>query len=493
MEKLNLEKLKNPQTFEKITQEVKECERFNFIGKDNLKAFQIFLSIDEVLEKHPEFQNENPELFKKYSDLRTYLKFHVLNFLHNDNDIFELYKKHFKDALAKNIDFESWLKLKTSLIGLPFRDDFLVKILASIKKNQQKIGLKNITISNKEVQPTIQNWIKDYEYIAEPGLHTLVERNNYFFHSKNIRNLNEDEKKQLKQLLQFYDKLHLKVTDIGGIGSYPVEMYNIDLKKPVAIEEYTTKEQQKINKSIQEPAGTIRPIPFPTKKTEEREKILAENKKEAEKAMQGAVDIEKLEAQEPTNKFIASLKRIGKPRKKEIEKESFKLEKKQPKIIKAIPAKEITKEIEKPKIELVPEKKLEPKIAPKPVEPEIPLKTFHKEKAQIITPAKPVSKELNKIQNITLADFKNLGQNAKQSAQALLTKIRNIAKTHDERAIARENFQKSPLYKLYQAMENQSASEKKSISQIASDRQKQNTEFLTEDEYIAVKSVSKLI
>ncbi|MDD3887943.1 MAG: hypothetical protein PHN19_04160 [Patescibacteria group bacterium] len=470
MEKLTKQKLVDYQTYTKILKQIQQCANFFFSGDDAKKAFQIYLSIHDALEKNPSFQEENPEMYQKYHHIMIYLKFNVLDFLYDNNDILDLFQKHTKDALVRKIDLEKSIRSAVNLIQLPFRDDFLTKILASIKKNQQKIGTKNIILGSTEVQPTIQNWIKDYEYTSEPGIHSLVERNSYFIHSQNIRKLNEAEKKQVKILLQFYDKLHLKVTDVGGLGSYPIEMYDIKLKKPVAVEDFTTKELQKVNKSVNESAGTVRSIPFPTPKTEKREKILAENKKMAEQAMKGAIDIKKLEAEEPANKFIASLKNIGKPKKaKKIESEA--------KVIKALPEKQVVREITKPKVEEMPNP---------------PAKVFHKEH-KVLTPTKPVSKEINKIQNISIVDFKKLGATAKEAAQALLTKIREVAKTHDERKIAQENFMKSPLFKLYEAMENQSSSEKKSISQIGEDRKKQGTEFLTEDEYIAVKSISKLI
>ncbi len=471
MLKIDPNNLKNPQEFEKISKEAQECDHFNYVGEYGVRSYQTMLAIDEALEKNPQFKNEDQELYKKYCDLSLYLKFHNLERLPEDNNVLELLEKNFCDALKKNLNLEEWLRAKVMMIGLPFRNEFLEKTLSAIKKNLQKIGTKNIIISNKEVEPTIQNWIKDYEYTSEPGIHSLLERNDYFIHSKNVRNLNEDEKKQIKMLLQLYDKLHLKVTDIGGLGSYPPSMYGIDLKKPVAVEDFTTKELQKVNKSVQESAGTVHPIPFPTSKTEKREKMLAENKKEAEKAMQGAVDIKKLEAQEPGNKFITSLKKIGKPRKK-----NEKIKTAETKVIKAVPEKEVVEEISKPETEL----------------PNPPKKVFHKEH-KVLTSSKPVSAEISKIKNINLLEFKKLGATAKQAAQVLLNNIREVAKTHDERKAAQENFMKSPLFKLYEAIANQSTSEKKSVSQIAEDRKKQGTEFLTEDEYIAVKSISKLI
>jgi len=469
MLRINKDDLNDPKKFAEIFEEAQKCDHFSYVGEYGVKSFHIMLAIDEALEKNPEFKNQNSELYKKYHELSLYLKFHNLDRLPEDNDVLDLLEKNVGYALKKNINLENWLRPKVMMIGIPFRNGFLEKTLSAIKKNQQKIGSKNIILSNKEVQPTIQNWIKDYEYTSEPGIHSLVERNSYFIHSKNVRNLNPEERKQIKILLQFYDKLHLKITDVGGLGSYPLEMYGMSLDKTVAVEDFTTKELEKVNKSVQETAGTVRPIPFPTKKTEQREKILAENKKLAEQAMKGAVDIKKLEAKEPTNKLISSLKNIGKPKKAETKSEA--------KVIKTVPEKEIAKEITKPVIEEMPNP---------------PAKVFHKEH-KVLTPSKPVSKEINKIQNINLLEFKKLGATAKQAAQALLTKIRAVAKTHDERKIAQENFMKSPLFKLYEAMENQSLSEKKSISQIGEDRKKQGTEFLTEDEYIAVKSISKLI
>ncbi|MFA6295899.1 MAG: hypothetical protein WC663_00945 [Patescibacteria group bacterium] len=473
MQRLSLTQLVDQNIFDKIFKQAQDCERFSFQGEYGPIAYQIILTIDNALQKFPQLKSENPEIYKKYNDLNIHLKFHCQEYLPDDNDVLDLYEKHLADALKRNMNLERWLRNKLISMRMTYRDEYVNKIKAIIKKNQQKIGEKEIIISNKKYQPTIENWIKDYEYEANPGIHSLVERNNYFFQSKNPRNLNEQEKKELKKLLQLFDRMQLKITDAGSLTGYSASMYGIELKKTVDLGAFTTKEQEHIDKGIKQPASSVKPIPFPTKKTEQREKLLAENKKLAEREMLGVVDIKKLQAAEPSNRFIASIKRIGKP----IKKTEPKIE--ETKVIKAVPEKEVVKEIAKPKTEELPNP---------------PKKVFHKEH-KILTPAKPVivSKQINRIQNLTILEFRDLGTDAKQSAQKLLNNLRDIAKTHEERKIAQENFMKSPLYKLYEAMTNQSETEKKSISQVSKDRQDQKMEYLSEDEYIAVKSISKLI
>lgn len=381
-----------------------------------------------------------------------------------------LYLKDFEDINIFN-------RIRIFLLGTPqsVRDNYKKLLRQSLAQSQQTISQEKIKINNEIQKPTVNNWIKDYTEFLGVGMHSFIQRSNYLFQSKNCQKLAQKEKEKLNLVLQFYDLMSISTWKVGAIDNPSVETFSI----PMRI--YGAKQPQYSEAKVPQVAPNIM-----------FSKALVATPDD-----QQAIKIRK-ESEEISNKIKQEEKEFSKKKEPLF---LLKLKNQKEKIIKAVPKKEVLKPIKEPKSQPKPtpakeyleaKKETLPQPMPK-IEPEIPLKTFHKEKQQITQPAKPVSKELNKIQNITLDDFKNLGQSAKQCAQALLTKIREVAKTHDERTVARENFIKSPLYKLYEAMTNQSESEKKSISQIAEDRQKQGTEYLTEDQYIAVKSVSKLI
>lgn len=86
-----------------------------------------------------------------------------------------------------------------------------ISIIPALKKfpeiNKQLIGERKIKLSQEEnlSEQNIKNWIDDYTLEKGAQFHSNLERSDYVFNSKNVKNLAFLEKKQLLSILESYD------------------------------------------------------------------------------------------------------------------------------------------------------------------------------------------------------------------------------------------------------------------------------------------------
>jgi len=68
----------------------------------------------------------------------------------------------------------------------------------------------------REVSPTLENWVKDYLYETNSGEHSSFERSEYLFKNANVKNLAAEEKEKVAKILRSYDqKIPLKLARRG--------------------------------------------------------------------------------------------------------------------------------------------------------------------------------------------------------------------------------------------------------------------------------------
>ncbi len=102
---------------------------------------------------------------------------------------------------------------KVKAVGNKKSDEYYDKV--TIKKaieKYPKVAQQEITnslifdkSSGETIEPTVQNWINDYINFAGSGMHTSLERGRYLVDSKNVKNLDDREKKCLENVLESYD------------------------------------------------------------------------------------------------------------------------------------------------------------------------------------------------------------------------------------------------------------------------------------------------
>ena len=124
---------------------------------------------------------------------------------------------------------------------------FLQELETVLINNQLIIGSKPIDNSVSRVSPTVANWIKDFVSLNGTDNFDDLIVANYLINSKNVKNLTEDEKKSLSQVLKIYRNL---VFFLENSEKLPVDFWEII---PVAKEETALLNSNKPEKKVETP------------------------------------------------------------------------------------------------------------------------------------------------------------------------------------------------------------------------------------------------
>ena len=186
----------------------------------------------------------NPDLLSNYLKLLKVLRLGAL-LTNSDNEkekffreqILELFEIDFVDVKSK-IDF-----IFRSYYDAPeIIEDLRKHFLLGLEKNKETLGRENIKVTisgvDKLVNPTLQNWLVDYNSIAHIDLQIRkrsgYEQVNYLTHSPNALRLNKEDRDTLLKILQFYDWLRFDPLRYNFLlpGQPSWEDKVIDIAKP---------------------------------------------------------------------------------------------------------------------------------------------------------------------------------------------------------------------------------------------------------------------
>lgn len=193
-----------------------------FIEQDDINdAYHLAKNIEKTISGSKELRERYYDLYSQYKNIVIKLKWVGLPIM-TENMAVEMFEKHFiKIFNIPGYEYnELWRKLKSVLVGiivLDDRDNFKKRLRSALINNQEKITSKKISVNNKEVEPTVGNWIKDYNSILGTSEIDRLKRTQYLTNNKNIRLLNSDEKKKIKVLFSLYERLKLSSKTFEGL------------------------------------------------------------------------------------------------------------------------------------------------------------------------------------------------------------------------------------------------------------------------------------
>ncbi|HHX58946.1 MAG TPA: hypothetical protein GX706_04265 [Candidatus Moranbacteria bacterium] len=136
-------------------------------------------------------------------------------------------------------------------------------IIPAINKYREKLSSQEITFERlkipeidpeQEFEPTIKNWIDDYIQKKGAETHPILVRNDYLFNSENGKNLNEEERERLSEILESYDndKL-LLIYKLEGDPTVYFQQKTRRQEKNVAAEKEASVPQFEVKKELQKP------------------------------------------------------------------------------------------------------------------------------------------------------------------------------------------------------------------------------------------------
>jgi hypothetical protein len=159
----------------------------------------------------------NPAVAKEYEAVINFLKW-VYIFDIDEKDLLNLFSTSMSAILkAEYYDLFEKLRHRFLLIyDLEERDKLKDKIKEILLRNKEKLTNSNIDFKVETKAPTISNWLK--YYATQLGLESVdaLKFNQFFANDDNVKGLSDLEKKSLKKLFTFFEKLKVSSTMSGG-------------------------------------------------------------------------------------------------------------------------------------------------------------------------------------------------------------------------------------------------------------------------------------
>jgi len=183
------------------------------------------LNIEKKLKELPELENQLPLIFKEYQQIIAQLRFISLSLLDSQETI-DLIKNNF-DLLLNlcndpYFDYDLAEQLKLRLITLSFFDDEIlrVKLEKALRSCDLKItSEKIILLDKKTVNPSLANWIIDYDQRLYDKQDRALARIEYLSNSSNVVKLSVEEKEKIKKMISFYDFINTSSLIPSGYAS----------------------------------------------------------------------------------------------------------------------------------------------------------------------------------------------------------------------------------------------------------------------------------
>jgi len=215
----------NYENFNKLNRIFDNIVGYNYLNE----IIMVYDSLNALLTKEKERQD--PILYKKYKHLKNKYGFACLASLAED-EILELLENHLAVIFEIN-DYDLWINLKKYLVifsDYKERDRLKGVIKNILIKNKAKITKTGLLINNKEVIGTVDNWLRDYHIYLGLGPADRLKFEEYFSSSPNIKRATVSEKKRLKSLFEFYEKLKLSSNSPQGFEERVPIKINGELK-----------------------------------------------------------------------------------------------------------------------------------------------------------------------------------------------------------------------------------------------------------------------
>ena len=210
----------NPAFLSKIQEKAFEYYKHNQLWEIS----QLADKLEEGLRANAALANSSPELYSSY--LETLLWLRLASFAIYDNDTcLDLIKKHFLDAAKFGLDFNQLMNIKMYSIPDLAWPDFAQDCIRMLKENKQRIGSRPLEIQGEETPkaPAVQNWLMDYNRTFSIDKQSEIQRSQYLGQNPNTRDLVQQEKNYLMNLLKFYD--NLKPLPPSMLGETPASSF----------------------------------------------------------------------------------------------------------------------------------------------------------------------------------------------------------------------------------------------------------------------------
>lgn len=204
---MNTEIAQNIDDYQKIIELQKLVD--DIVESDSVgEAKKLATAIERTLFRDENFKKSNNELFNLLTSLLINLKF-VFLFDLSEKDVVSLIKNNFNFIIrypGYDLQRKFYYKIR-AILNLTERDNLKATVRKNLFEDKTLVSSKKIIISELEQLPTVSNWIKDY--VAKHGLEPInkLKFNEYIFSDPNTKSLTEEERRNLKKVLLFFESV----------------------------------------------------------------------------------------------------------------------------------------------------------------------------------------------------------------------------------------------------------------------------------------------
>jgi|GEM_PF-1185470 len=225
------------------------AEAQDIMSEDRFReAYDLSKFLSNSLDSVKNFKVRNYNLYVEYQELISRLRWVGLPIMTQEM-VANMFQHNFM-SVFEIPDYDIRAKLKTVLLGIVILDDrdkFKKSLRDALRKNEEKLTSQKLVIDNLKADPTVGNWLADYNRALGTGQVEGLARTEYLVNSKNIKNLNEEEKKRVRFLFDLYERLKLSSQTFEGLeNEIPLDEEGAKgVIKEGVFESYTTTDRQK--------------------------------------------------------------------------------------------------------------------------------------------------------------------------------------------------------------------------------------------------------
>ncbi|MFH1564237.1 MAG: hypothetical protein ABIC82_00055 [bacterium] len=230
---LTTEDIKKRMAEEKIFQSINGFAKSVLLSYNFKLAYGLIRDLEEIFKEQPDFSKKHPRRYAQYQDIIVKAKFIALMQI-REQEVINLFNNHFKEAFELEY-YDLQETLRGVLAAMPVfkhRDEVKQKIKQALLNNSQVITSQKLKMKigeeEKEIAPTVGNWLRDYNKKAGGGRVSKVAQARYITNNRNIKVLDEDERKIVVTLIEFYE--FLKKSSLTDEGAEEKVMVVVDGK-----------------------------------------------------------------------------------------------------------------------------------------------------------------------------------------------------------------------------------------------------------------------
>lgn len=182
----------------------KRIGQFDELGLSR-EAFMYLKELDKYL-KNNKIDNAQNAKYKKYRNL---LKFLCLDFLESWDEVIDLVRYNYSE-IANLHYYNLWDKIKQKLLVTPSledRDKIKNNLKNAILKNTEMLLSSSKYSGEKEMPLSVADWLNDYNSNLGTGKVDNLKRVQYFTNNKKLNRLDARDRKLVRDLLDFYEKI----------------------------------------------------------------------------------------------------------------------------------------------------------------------------------------------------------------------------------------------------------------------------------------------